>query len=116
MKKVLKSLLFVFIVLVGVFALTGCAKEEKKEKYDTKLVGQWAAEDFDVFIYTFNKDGSGDYQIGDQDIKFTWKTEGKTLSILYMGDEYPVESEYEVDAKKLNIKDSSGNDVIYLKK
>lgn len=106
MKRTFKCLLGVFIILVGTFALTGCGK-------DNGLVGKWTHGDY---VYTFNNDKTGSYEYGSNKMKFTYKDNGKKVSILYDGNTNSNDFEYRIEGKKLIIKDSFGSDVEYIKK
>ena len=105
-----KFLTFLTIVLVGVVVLTGCGKKEEKKG----IVGSWAYNT--NYVYTFNADGTGNYDVYGSKTEFTYTTEGNKISILYTGDTDPFETEYSIDGDKLNIKDSFGNDTIYKRK
>ena len=101
-----KGLLFTLVLLVGVVALTGCGKKEKKDP----IVGKWA---LGSFVYTFNSDGTCNYSAAGD---CTYKINGDKISITYDGMTVPFESTFSIDGNKLNIKDSFGNDTIYTKK
>lgn len=83
------------------------------------IVGEWKYVDSalgDVgtdFIYTFNADGSGNYNAGGTDMPFTYTTEGNQIAITYTSSGGTFESEYEIKDNVLNIKDSGGNDTLY---
>ena len=49
-------------------------------------------------------------------MEFTYKDDGKKVSILYKGNTSPLELEYKIEGKKLIIKDSFGSDVEYERK
>ena len=108
MKKALK---FLTIALVGIVILTGCGK--KKEEKKVTLVGEW---DYNGFVYTFNEDGTGNYNALGATMEFTYTTEGTKLSILYDGTTAPFETEYKIEDNKLTIKDSFDEDVVYNRK
>ncbi len=110
MKKTLKALAIVAILLLALFALTGC----DKSKNSNPIVGTWKYEQAD-YKYTFNEDGTGDYSFSSTKMEFTYKTEDGKLSITYNGSTAPFESEYSIDGDTLNIKDSLGRDTIYKK-
>ena len=112
MKKSLKRIVLVVVILLGVFVLAGC-----NQKKTSEVVGQWASEKYDgVFIYTFNEDGTGTYELGETKKSFTWETEDSKITILYDGDMKAFEAEYRVEDNKLILKDSMGNDTVYTKK
>ena len=108
MKKYLRVLLVALVLSVSVLGLTGCGKKEEK----ITIVGKWQSKEYSSYVYTFNKDGTGEYS----GMKFTYTTEGDKISIQYEGSTVPFESTYEINGKELNIKDSFGNDTIYIRK
>lgn len=103
MKELKRICLVVFLVAV-VFVATACGKKGG-------IVGKWTYET-GSYTYTFNEDGTGDYN----GRKFTYTTEGEKLSILSDGDTAPFETTYTIDGDKLNVRDSFGNDLIYIRK
>ncbi len=110
MKKALKVLLVV-AVLVPTLLLTACGKKEKG------LVGKWST-DFAgyTYTYTFNEDGTGTYDAAGTLMKFTYKTDGDKISILYDGNTVSFDTTYSIDGDTLNVKDSLGNDTLYKRK
>jgi uncharacterized lipoprotein YehR (DUF1307 family) len=101
MKKI-KSVLLITFLAVVIFATSTCGKEG--------IVGKWKYESAD-YTYTFNEDGTGDYN----GMKFTYTTDVDKISILYDGNTAAFESTFTIDGNKLNIKDSYGNDTIYIR-
>ena len=140
MKKILISLLVISLLLTSVFILTGCDKKEEvpyeepiieknsvqetgeKEDLDfpihpddnAEIVGDWKTSlaDYD-YIYTFNSDGTGNYNAAGTDMKFTYKLSGDKISILYDGDTVSFDTTYSVDGDTLNVVDSFGEDTLY---
>ena len=82
---------------------------------DTGIEGSWEYES-GGYIYTFNADGTGTYDISGTIMNFTYTAEGGVLAITYEGSDAPMELEYEIDGDKLNVKDSMGSDTIYYRK
>ena len=99
MKKICLTLVLVVCLLV----VSACGKNS--------LVGSWTYQT-GSYTYTLNEDGTGDYN----GAKFTYTTVSDKLSILYDGNTVPFETTYTIKGDKLNIKDSYGNDTIYVKK
>ena len=95
-------------------ALTACGSKKADEggAEAASIVGEWK---LDPFAYTFNEDGSGQYDAAGTVMKFTYETDGDKLSILYDGNTAPFETTYSISGDELNVKDSSGNDTIYKK-
>ena len=63
--------------------------------------------------YTFNQDGTGQYELLGEKLDLTYKTNGNILSITFAGQSIPMDVEYTVNAQALTIKDVNGNDVVY---
>ena len=63
--------------------------------------------------YTFNQDGTGQYELLGEKLDLTYKTNGNILSITFAGQSIPMDVEYTVNAQALAIKDVNGNDVVY---
>ena len=101
----LKNILAVVVLFAAATILVGCGAKKG-------LVGTWQYKDSSTFAYTFNEDGTGDYS----GMKFTYKTEGSKLSIQYENSTEPFETTYEIKGNELNIKDSFGEDTIYVRK
>ena len=115
MKKIVTSLAIIVLLFGSALLLTGCGKEkeEKKEKTES-IVGSWRYEGAD-YTYTFNEDGTGDYNVYGSEVKFTYSIKDNKISILYDGNTSPFETEYSIKGDTLNVKDSSGNDTLYKK-
>ena len=117
MKKVFALLLSLALITGLVFVLASCGsnsgdgdKKTEDSKKEATIVGEWK---LDSFVYTFNEDGTGQYDIGGTVMKFTYTTEGENLSITYEGNTVAFETTYSIDGDKLNVKDSQGKDTIY---
>lgn len=90
---------------------------ETVEAADKNIVGNWASRDFDgLFIYTFNEDGTGNYDAAGTQMPFTFTMEGDKLSVLFDSDTDSFDTVYKIEGNTLTIKDSLGEDVIYDKK
>jgi len=63
--------------------------------------------------YTFNQDGTGQYELLGEKLDLTYKTNGNILSIMFAGQNVPMDVEYTVNAQALTIKDVTGGDVVY---
>lgn len=104
-----KRVLFTLVLFMLTVVLVGCGSKG--------LVGSWKSDSFSgAYVYTFNADGTGNYDAAGTKKEFTYKTEEDKISILYTGDTVPFESTYKIDGNKLNIVDSLGNDTFYTKK
>lgn len=81
------------------------------------IVGSWASEEFNgTFVYTFNEDGTGNYDAAGAAMPFTYTITDDKLSIQYEGYDSPFETTYTVSDKQLTIKDSLDEDVVYNRK
>ena len=106
MKKLLKSIFLGLVLCAGIFVLAACGGNSNS------IVGSWKYDGAD-YTYAFNEDGTGSYDVYGNVMEFTYTTEGNKLSILYTGNTTPFETEYSIDGKTLNIKDSFGSDTLY---
>lgn len=107
MKKIFKKLFVLTILAVGIISTTACNKSQT-------IVGKW--EHSSGYIYNFKDNKTGIYSYGSNEMKFTYKDDGKKLSILFDGNTIASEYEYRIENNKLIIKDSFGKDVEYIKK
>ena len=110
--KLLKKSLVLILVIIGIFTFTACNKETNKTT-KASIIGSWETSGY---TYTFNSDKTGSYKYGETEMKFTYEDDGEKVSILYEGNTIASEYEYQVSGKKLTIKDSFGDDVVYIKK
>lgn len=116
MKKTMRALTIIAVLVIAMFALTGCGNTKKeKEKAVDPIVGVWTYEN-GGYTYTFNEDGTGNYAYYSTKMEFTYKTEGNKLEITYSGSTSPFKTEFTIEGNTLNIKDSFGKDTIYKKK
>ena len=109
LKNIFKKVLLSFVLIGCIVALVGCNKQSDSNS----IVGSWA---HDSYVYTFNDNNTGNYEAGGTKMEFTYKDDGKKVSILYTGNTDASDYEYKIEGKKLIIKDSLGNDVEYIKK
>ena len=102
------ALTMVFVLVCSL--LTACGGSDS-------IVGKWASQEYDgMFVYTFNEDGTGNYDASGTDMPFTYEVDGNKLSITYKGDTVSFDTEYEINGDTLNVKDSNGDDTFYDKK
>ena len=126
MKRIIK-LLAIAMILTSLFALAACKKndgdkddnstgEESVYVTDDSLYGQWQSEKKSNYVYTFNADGTGQYDMAGNILDLTYTTEEGKITISFTADGYtPVTLNYELDGDKLNIKDSFGKDTFYVR-
>ena len=104
-----KTILSLFLIMLTAL-VTGCNNKAKG------LVGKWKAEGVAVdYYYVFNDDKTCAYETIGASIKCTYKDEGNKVEIIYVGNTDANTYEYKIEDNKLIIKDSLGNDVIYVR-
>ncbi|MBR3132683.1 MAG: hypothetical protein IKG42_01155 [Clostridia bacterium] len=119
MKKIIIGVLVVALLAAGGFIgykvykdKTDKSSEDKKDS--NSIVGYWENNDYGLsFIYTFNEDGTGEYDAAGTIMEFTYKTDGDKISILYTGNTVSFDTEYKIDGDTLNVIDSLGDDTLY---
>jgi len=95
-------------------ALTACGAGTKRPADPAEaIIGIWDSKDFpDMgFTYIFEEDGTGSY-VGE---KITYVIDGSKISIAFEDTE-PFDTEFEINGDELNIKDTFGEDTIYVRK
>ena len=107
----MKKILIVIALVLAATILTACGKKEETKK--SLIIGSW--KHTSGYVYTFNEDMTGSYSYGDSKMEFTYEDDGKKVTILYTGNTAASSYKYKVEGKKLTIKDSFDNDVIYIK-
>ena len=125
MKQAAFALIVTAAFIASVFSFGGCSSQQ--DTPDTSdavsdssvtpaetLVGQWKCESLTDHIYTFNADGTGQYDMAGNVLKLSYTVEKDDLTITFLAEGYvPVTLKYELKDGKLNIKDSFGNDTFY---
>ena len=91
---------------------TEAEAETEAAAEETGLVGVWEYE-AGGYTYTFNEDGTGQYDLGGTIMKLTYEDKG---TILFEGNTDPMELEYSMSDGKLIIIDSLGDEVVYKRK
>ena len=134
MKK-LKSVLLTMTIIGMLTSFAGCGEEKEAlsntasessvsdstetvteaETEAAGLVGVWEYE-AGGYTYTFNEDGTGQYDLGGTIMKLTYEDKGTILSILFEGNTDPMELENSMSDGKLIIIDSLGDEVVYNRK
>ncbi len=103
----MKKSIIILFVAVMCLALVGCGKKKNS------IVGVWKR---GSFVYTFNKDGTCNYEVSSSkssNMKCTYKTDGDKLTIQYVGDQQSFNTTYSFENGRLNIKDANGQDSFY---
>ena len=83
---------------------------------DFALTGKWEYKDMPGFFYTFNKDGTGTYDVMGEVIEFTYTDNGTSLSILFENADASLESAYTISGNTLTMKDGTGADIKFIRK
>lgn len=78
------------------------------------IVGTWEYQG-GGFTYTFNEDGTGVYDVSGTLMNLTYTITDTKISIAFDGSS-SMELDYQLSGDKLNIKDSLGEDTIYIRK
>ena len=94
------------LIVFSMLLITGCVTKLNP------IVGTW---DYDGFVYTFNKDKTGTYDLMGQVINFTYEAKDDVLQITRTDETEPYEMQYRIEDNKLIVKDSFGEDVTYIK-
>ncbi|MBE6913264.1 MAG: hypothetical protein E7473_12145 [Ruminococcaceae bacterium] len=127
MKKIFMMTLAILCVGIMLFAFAACGDEAKKEEKaeETKteevsnaapIVGKWVYEDSDDMYYVFNEDATGSYFFLGGEITFSYGDTGEEVTLYYDDGSEPNTFKYTIDGKTLNIEDSFGSIVTYIKK
>ena len=115
----MKKSIVLLLMIITLFSFTACDKTTQhntnKNKTVTKdqIVGSW---EHSGYVYTFNKDMTCSYSYGESIMNCNYENNGKKVSILYDGNTVASEYEYTISGDKLTIKDSFGDNVVYIKK
>ena len=72
------------------------------------LIGSWAYEEDENFIYTFNANGTGSYTVYGETVDFTYTDNGSSVEIVF--DDAPGTFDYTIDGNTLVLVDSTGTD------
>jgi len=114
MKKII-SIMSMFAIITCALMLTGCKKEKKEEKIS--VVGTWVIESEANlnYKYTFNADGTGDYEFYGTSLPFKYEDKGDKLVITFKDNDVASEYKYRIEGNTIIIKDGSGKDVRYNK-
>ena len=125
MKKIMK-LFAIVSILTMLFAVAGCHNRTTEESQVSDvseqtqpldpLAGQWQSEQLSDYIYTFNGDGTGKYDMAGNVLDLNYATKDGRITLTFLAEGYtPVTLDYELDGDRLNIKDSFGKDTFYMR-
>ena len=112
MKKVVAIVLVLALTLVLFAACAAGGKDSTPADPAKAIVGSWDSEEYpDMgFLYIFNEDGTGSY-VGEN---IRYEINGNKISIWFEGTE-SFDTQFEIKGDKLNIVDSLGEDVWYVR-
>ena len=82
------------------------------------FVGKWASEDYNgSFIYTFNEDGTGNYDMMGSELDFKYSVDSdKIMTITFTAEGYtPMNVAYTIEGDKLTISDTLGTKNVFIK-
>lgn len=117
------------IAAASVFMFAACNKNDNDSEQSSQtsvvsepsepadpLVGKWQAETLPEYVYTFNADGSGQYDMAGTILEMNYSTENGKITMNYTTEGYSsVTLDYILEEDRLNIRDSFGKDVFYLR-
>jgi hypothetical protein len=113
-----QSIVLLLALIIGIALFAGCSGEKPSSDSggETSIIGVWEYQ-YGGETYEFREDGTGVHIIAGYDnIEFTYETDEKTLSLTYTSDSAMFKTEYSVSGNTLNVKEYSGNDMIYTRK
>jgi len=127
MKNALRITALMLCLLLCTAFMVACSKDDSKTDSNggtdateaiaaNSIVGSWECKDYAGAVYNFNSDGTGTYEFGGGAMNFTYEDSGESVSILYEGNTIASEYSYTIDGDTLNISDSTGETVVYIKK
>lgn len=110
-----RKLLLTLFTVVMCFTLVGCGKVNLSKE----IVGKWkndtTIEGYE-FIYTFNADGTGEYDAAGTIMKFKYTINGNKISFKYTDEDMAsLDTTFSIDGDTLNVKDSNNEDTLYKK-
>ncbi len=110
-----KKFLVGLLVAAMCFTLVACGKESANKE----IVGKWkndtTIEGYE-FIYTFNEDGTGEYDAAGTIMKFTYTIDGDKISFKYTDEDMAtMDTTFSIDGDVLNVRDSNNEDTLYEK-
>ena len=117
------------IAAASVFMFAACNKNDNDSEQSSQtsvvsepsepadpLVGKWQAETLPEYVYTFNADGSGQYDMAGTILEMNYSTENGKITMNYTAEGYSsVTLDFILEGDRLNIKDSFGKDTFYVR-
>lgn len=82
------------------------------------IAGKWVSEEYSgSFVYTFNEDGTGSYDMGGNVLELTYAEQGEYLTINFLAEGYgTMNVKYSLADNKLTIYDSFGASNVFVRK
>ena len=121
MKRISKRVLAMVLGAVLLLGIAGIANTQVGQaKKKSKLIGTWKCEyKLDdtvlVAIYKFKKNGTGSYSLAGQAQKFTYRDNGKVVSIRFKNEDTDMKLKYKIKGKKFIFKDITGQKVVFIR-
>ena len=94
---------------------TPVVSEDTVPYKEPAIIGSWIWDGNTEYIYTFQKDGTGSYIYGGQELTFDYVDNGDHVSIQYPNSSEPNIFHYSITGVVLSIEDSFGQYVTYIK-
>ena len=96
------------------------SKDESKASSSegTGLVGKWVSEEYNGgFVYTFNEDGTGNYDMMGSVMDLTYTIDSDTkMTISFLAEGYsPMTLTYSLEGNKLTLNDSLGTKNVFIR-
>ena len=121
MKRISKRVLAMVLGAVLLLGIAGIANTQVGQaKKKSKLIGTWKCEyKLDdtvlVAIYKFKKNGTGSYSLAGHAQKFTYRDNGKVVSIRFENADTDMKLKYKIKGKKFIYKDITGQKVVFIR-
>ena len=121
MKRISKRVLAMVLGAVLLLGIAGIANTQVGQaKKKSKLIGTWKCEyKLDdtvlVAIYKFKKNGTGSYSLAGQAQKFTYRDNGKVVSIRFENADADMKLKYKIKGNKFIFKDITGQEVVFIR-
>ncbi len=96
------------------------SKDESKTSSsdETGLVGKWVSEEYNGgFVYTFNDDGTGNYDMMGSVMDLTYTIDSDTkMTITFLAEGYdPMSVNYSLEGDKFTISDTTGTKNVFIR-
>ena len=121
MKRISKRVLAMVLGAVLLLGIAGIANTQVGQaKKKSKLIGTWKCEyKLDdtvlVAIYKFKKNGTGSYSLAGQAQKFTYRDNGKVVTIRFENADADMKLKYKIKGNKFIYKDTTGQKVVFIR-